>query len=264
MAESIRKATTPGADLAAADVAANVADTARILMAAGSVTATLNAVAELAVVTIAGCERAGVLFVKDPGVPLPSPSDQVVREMDDLQHRSGEGPSMDAISQQLIVSVDDLGGEPRWPAFASYASKADIWSMVAIPLPDAERAGALNVYASSPGAFGMVDQGRAVVLASLAALALSAARTLESEERRADNLRAALITREVIGQAQGILMQREGVTAEVAFDILRKASQHLNLKLRQVAQQLVDTGEGPNTGPAPEALPGVAADPSTT
>ena len=66
---------------------------------------------------------------------------------------------------------------------------------------------------------------------------------------RAGNLTDALRTRELIGQAQGILMERERITADQAFDVLRRASQHMNIKLREVAETLVDTGESPNTGP---------------
>jgi AmiR/NasT family two-component response regulator len=110
--------------------------------------------------------------------------------------------------------------------------------------------GALNLYARYPDAFGVVDRARGVVLASLAGLAVSAAHTHEDEERRSDNLHAALTTREIVGQAQGILMERERITADQAFDILRRASQHLNLKLREVAQTLVETGERPETGPS--------------
>ena len=87
----------------------------------------------------------------------------------------------------------------------------------------------------------------------MAGLAVSVAHSHEDEERRADNLNAALATREVIGQAQGILMERERISAAQAFDILRRASQHLNRKLRDVAQDLVDTGERPETGQPPPA-----------
>jgi GAF domain-containing protein len=123
-----------------------------------------------------------------------------------------------------------------------------IRSVLALPLPNNGGSGALNLYARFPGAFGVVDRAKAVILASLAGLALSAARTHEHEERRAGNLNAALATREVIGQAQGILMERERVSSGQAFDVLRRASQHLNRKLRDVAQDLVDTGERPDTG----------------
>jgi AmiR/NasT family two-component response regulator len=115
---------------------------------------------------------------------------------------------------------------------------------LALPLNES---GALNLYARLPGAFGVVDRAKAVILASLADLALSVAHSHEDETRRSDNLNLALATREVIGQAQGILMERERITPDQAFDILRRASQHLNRKLRDVAQDLVDTGERPET-----------------
>jgi AmiR/NasT family two-component response regulator len=86
----------------------------------------------------------------------------------------------------------------------------------------------------------------------LAAIALSAAHSHEDEERKSGNLHAALTTREIIGQAQGILMERERITSDEAFDILRRASQHLNVKLREVARVLVETGERPETGESPE------------
>jgi hypothetical protein len=112
--------------------------------------------------------------------------------------------------------------------------------------------GALALYAGYPAAFGVADRARGVILASLAGLSVSAARSHEDEERRADNLNSALATRELIGQAQGILMERERISSDQAFDILRRASQHLNRKLRDVAQDLVDTGARPETG-APRA-----------
>jgi diguanylate cyclase (GGDEF)-like protein len=82
----------------------------------------------------------------------------------------------------------------------------------------------------------------------LASFAVSAAQTHEIEDRRSANLHAGLVSREVIGQAQGILMEREHVTARQASGILQSASQYLNVKIRDVAQNLVATGEIPDTG----------------
>jgi AmiR/NasT family two-component response regulator len=110
--------------------------------------------------------------------------------------------------------------------------------------------GSLNLYARYPHAFGVIDRARGLLLAALAALAFTSARSHDANERREANLRAALATREVIGQAQGILIERERITADQAFDILRRASQHLNLKVRDIARTLVDTGEDPDTGPS--------------
>jgi hypothetical protein len=104
-------------------------------------------------------------------------------------------------------------------------------SLLALALPangTPPAPGALNLYGRYPRAFGVIDRGRGIFLASLAARALTTARQREDDERRAANLLAALVTREMIGQAQGILMERERITADQAFDILRRASQHPN------------------------------------
>ncbi len=121
-------------------------------------------------------------------------------------------------------------------------------SLLALPLALNGAPGALNLYARYPQAFGVIDRGRGLLLAALAGLAFATARAHEEEERKAAQLHSALATREMIGQAQGILMERERISSDQAFDILRRASQHLNLKLRVVAQELVDTGERPDTG----------------
>jgi hypothetical protein len=120
--------------------------------------------------------------------------------------------------------------------------------VLALPLLADAQHGALNLYARYPSAFGVVDRAKAAILVSMANLALRLAHSHEDEERRAANLHAALSSRETIGEALGILIERERITAQQAFDILRRASQHLNVKLREVAQNLVDTGEDPDTG----------------
>jgi hypothetical protein len=231
------------------DLAADFAETARILMSAGSVTDTLASVVNMAVATIDGCDFAGLFLIEGGVVSTPVHTDPIVVEIDALQHLNGQGPCLDAITYRLIFYADDLGEDQRWPHFGPQAATAGIRSVLALPLADAARQGALNLYARYPSAFGVVDRGKGVILASLATLALSAAHSHEDEERRIENLHAALISRELIGQAEGILMQRERITATAAFDILRRASQHLNLKLREVAQSLVETGEGPEMGP---------------
>ncbi|MGH9103155.1 MAG: ANTAR domain-containing protein, partial [Acidimicrobiales bacterium] len=112
--------------------------------------------------------------------------------------------------------------------------------------------GALNCYGRYPRAFGALDRAKGLLLATLAGLALDQAQVREAEERRAEHLTRAVASRELIGQAQGILMERERVSADQAFDILRRASQHLNLKLADVARDLVATGESPSTEPRRE------------
>jgi GAF domain-containing protein len=238
---------TIGAD-PTSELAADVLETATILFAAGSVADTLTQVVNLAVSTIEGCDFAGLFLLESHLLTAPVHSDPIVGEIDALQHETGEGPGLHAVNQRLISYADDVTDDPRWPRFGPQAAASGIRSVLALPLSTNFSLGSLNLYARYPAAFGVVDRAKGVILASLAGLALSAARTHENEESRAGNLNDALATRELIGQAQGILMERERISSGQAFDILRRASQHLNRKLRDVAQDLVDTGQRPDTG----------------
>jgi hypothetical protein len=224
---------------------------ARALFSAGSLQDTLAQLAGLAVTTIEACELASILLIERGSVVATVCSDPLVAEIDALQHDVGEGPYLDAVTLGLTFYADELGDDSRWPQFGPRAVAKGVRSMLAQPLFGKGTLGALNLYARYPQAFGVIDRARAVLLAALGGLAASAARSHEDEERRADNLQAALVTRELIGQAQGILMERERITSDQAFGILRQASQHLNIKLREVAQGLVDTGERPDTGRRP-------------
>jgi GAF domain-containing protein len=228
------------------DLTLTVSETARILFSAGSVTDTLASVVQLARDTIEGCDYAGIFLLNGEVVTTPARTDPFVVEIDALQHRYSEGPCLDAIRLRLVFYADDLSTDLRWPSFAPEANAAGIRSVLALPLYSDAQRGVLNLYANYPVAFGVVDRARAAILASLATLALSAAHTHDDEGLRTESLQAALVTREVIGQALGILMERERITTQQAFDILRRASQHLNITLREVAQQLVDTGTDPS------------------
>lgn len=224
-------------------------DTARELFEAGGAQETLAELVRLAVATIEGCDFAGVFLLDGDVVTTPVHTDPIVVDVDMLQHRTGEGPCLTAIADGTIVYADDLSDDPRWALFGPQSAARGVRSVLAVPLTADHTVGALNLYAQYPRAFGVIDRARGLLLAALAGAALTSAQTHEASDLRSDNLREALGTREMIGQAQGILMERERVSAEQAFDILRRASQHLNIKLREVAQSLVDTGQHPEIGP---------------
>jgi GAF domain-containing protein len=230
------------------DLSRNVTETAQILFTAGSVADTLSSVVDLAVSTVEGCDFAGIFLIDGDAVATRAHTDPLVIAADSLQHRSGEGPCLDAITHRMVFYAEDVSGDLRWPTFCPQVAEVGIRSVLALPLSCDSQLGALNLYARFPIAFGVVDRAKAAILASLASLALSAAQSHQDEERRAISFQAALRTRELIGEALGILMERERITADQAFDILRRASQHLNVKLREVAQNLVDTGVDPDTG----------------
>ena len=180
-------------------------------------------------------------------------SGQIALEIDLVQYETNEGPCLDAISQEAMVDAQDLFDDARWPAFGPRAAALGMRSLLSFRLSGSDTLGALNLYAHLPRAYGVTDRTKALIFATHAGLALGAAEALEdaasaisTELLRVENLRSALVSREVIGQAQGILIQRERITPEQAFGVLRRASQHLNLKLREVAAYLVETGEVPS------------------
>ena len=228
-------------------------EVARSLFLAGSVEDILARAVDLSVVTIEACEFTGAFLVEDGKVTSRACTDPIVAEVAAIQLRTGEGPCLDAIARKLTFYADELGTDPRWPKFGPEAAALGMRSLLALPMATDGTLGALSLYARYPKAFGVIDRARGLLLASMAGFACSAARSHEDEARREENLHAALVTRELIGQAQGILIERERISADQAFHVLRQASQHLNVKLREVARDLVDTGERPDTG-SPQVL----------
>jgi GAF domain-containing protein len=229
-------------------MASAFADVAEGLFDATSLQDTLDRIVEFAVITIEACEFAGIFLIEGDVITTPASTAPIVNEIDELQHVSGEGPCLDAIAQGLTFYADELENDDRWPSFGPLAYERGMRSLLALPLTTHGTFGALNLYSSYPQAFGVVDRARGLLLASMAGYAFASARTRAEAVRHTENLEAALVTRELVGQAQGILIERERITPEQAFHILRQASQHLNLKLREVAKDLVDTGVRPETG----------------
>ena len=209
---------------------------------------TVRRIVSLAVETVDGCQAAGILMAMESGMETVASTAPVVAQLHGMQVEANAGPCLDAVATQHAQSSGDLASDDRWPVFASTAVEFGVRSVLAFPLATGQPS-ALNFYAELPGAFGAIDRAKALVLATFAGVAIDAAATAESGARRAENLLEALRTRELIGQAQGILMERERITAEQAFALLRDSSQHLNVKLREVAWSLVETGETPPTRP---------------
>ena len=226
------------------DLAESFAEVARALRAERSVQATLEKIVELAVSTVEGCDHAGVSLVENGRVLSPATSDSIPELVDTLQYETGEGPCLDAIREHAVFQTDDLRDEARWPNFSRRAAEeTGIVSILAYRLfVEADTMGALNLYSKRKAAFDADDRVVGSIFAAHAAVGLSAA-------RQKDQLEQAIATRDLIGQAKGILMARQDVTADQAFDMLRRGSQRLNIKLRELARQ-VATGESPHAGSA--------------
>ncbi|SEK67014.1 GAF domain-containing protein [Blastococcus sp. DSM 46786] len=206
----------------------------------GDVEATLAAITTAAVAAVPGADECGISYVIGRRrVEARAATSDLPREVDRLQSRVQQGPCLDAVFEEETVRVDDVAGERRWPEFAQEAAALGAGSMMCFRLfVEGDRLGALNVYARAAGAFGEEAQEIGQMFASHAAVALAGA---EHES----NLRVGMGTRDLIGQAKGILMERHKLTAEQAFDVLAKVSQELNRKLLDVARELADTGAVP-------------------
>lgn len=233
------------------DLEQTLAEVAEALFAPGTVEATLQRVVALAVATVSGCDVAGIFLVENEQVTTSACSDRLVLELDGLQFEYDEGPCLDAVSEADTFYAEDLAGDPRWPRFGPAAAAAGMRSLLAFRLQSG-RLSALNLYGREPGAFGAFDRATGLLFSKLAGIALASAEERHEGDVRAQNLEDGLRTREVIGQAQGILMERERITADEAFAVLRQASQRMNIKLREVAQTLVETGTTPGENSEPE------------
>ena len=228
-----------------AHVAQHLADIARVLLAPHTVSDTLNLIVTMSVASIDGCDEAGLCELTHGG-GRSVPTSALVAELDELQNTLGEGPCVDVLGGLDSVYVDDLRDSVTWPRFAPLAAQAGLRSALGYRLfTGTNTLGALLMYARLPAAFNATDRAQGLIFATHASMALSVAQSQASERGRTTNLQTALLSREIIGQAQGILMERERITADQAFDLLRRSSQHLNVKLRDVAQELVDTGAVP-------------------
>jgi ANTAR domain/GAF domain len=164
--------------------------------------------------------------------------------VDQIQYELGHGPCVDAILTDTLFNAGDLRIDPRWPEFGRRAAEeTGILSMLSFRLffedtGSAELMAALNLYAAKPEAFDEVDETITGLVATHGALAISAAQ----QRRRADGMTAALQSNRDIGAALGVLMARLLVTREQAFDLMRIASQRTNRKLRDIAEEVLETG----------------------
>lgn len=199
------------------------------VIAAAAVNTLLGGAEQATVVAPAGPDRLTIRSAHGELIPL------VV----ELSNEAGQGPLLEAAQQRAVITVEDLSTETRWPQFTARAVTLGVRSVLCTPLAaDGVMYGSLVLVADQPAAFIGDAAARAAVFAAHAALALTGARQVR-------NLTAMSQSRDDIGQAKGILMERHKITASAAFAVLVHTSQDLNIKLHQVCQHLADTGELP-------------------
>jgi GAF domain-containing protein len=227
-------------------LARQFADLTRTLLdATPTVGGVLSLVVGAAAALVPGADLVSVTL-RDPDGRFHTPveTDVLALQLDELQYEYGEGPCVESARPDgpAIGWSDDVGQDPRWPSFGPATAQRGFHSVLSTSLvPDARPprlSGALNIYSGKPGAFDTRSIDTALLLATHASLALAHTEAVAAVALEAAHLRRAVDSRDVIGQAKGILMQRRGITADQAFDILRKTSQDLNVKLADLATTL--------------------------
>ncbi|HZA10706.1 GAF and ANTAR domain-containing protein [Mycobacterium sp.] len=191
--------------------------------------------AEHAAVEIPGAQYAGITITRDhKHIDTPAATHRYPMLLDKIQQRYGEGPCLTSAWDEKTIEVSDLEHDARWPAYRRDAlAETPIRSIMAFQLFIADQTmGALNVYADEPGAFGEESKTIGLIFAAHTSVAWNAA-------RRDQQFRKALASRDIIGQAKGMIMERYGVDAVQAFDMLRKLSQDSNTAVTQIAADLV-------------------------
>jgi ANTAR domain/GAF domain len=231
----------PGAPGAAANLGEIMGQVARSLQEQhGDVESTLEAITSAAVGSVPGAEYCGVTLVIDrKRVESRAPTGDLPRQIDVVQQELREGPCFDAVFEHSTFRLDDPSAETRWPRFLARTQELGLGSMLSFQLfVTGGSLGALNMYATRPHAFGEESESIGLVFATHGAVALAGA---QHEQR----LRRAVDSRDLIGIAKGILMERYKVTADRAFHLLVHASSVTNRKLVDIAEELSATGTLP-------------------
>jgi len=171
-----------------------------------------------------------------------APTDERLLRVDGEQYRLQQGPCYQAsVDQNLIVS-SDLGADERFPEYGPVAVREGIRAQIGVRLFDGRRSnGALNLYSAEVGAFDDVE--------SLGALFAHQSAQAIAYAQEVGNLSEAVRTRTLIGQAVGIVMERYGLNDQRAFAFLQRLSSHRNVKLREIAQEIVASGPGATDEP---------------
>jgi GAF domain-containing protein len=201
----------------------------------------LKVAVDAAVALVRGCDHAAVTINDKHGLLTRAGTDDVVNRANELQQELGQGPCLDVMRDQNTLVSTDLTQDQRWPKWAPrVADELGVASMMSLLVyTDRESFGALSLYAQRGHRFDADDVAVGQALAAHLAVIMAA-------ERQIDQLGLAMHNRVTIGQAQGVLMERLDITADQAFDYLRRVSSHTNRKLVDIAARIAATRELPD------------------
>lgn len=195
---------------------------------------TLQQVVDQAVANVPGCHMCSVFVRRKSAVEVAATTDPAAARIDELQFSLDEGPCLTVLVDHEIARIVDTQRDDRWPAWSDAARDEGVRSSLSVRLATSTPLFAcLNMYSRDTDGFDDDDVDLAAVYARLASVAIGNAREITG-------LRSALQNRLVIGAAQGILMERYGLSLDRSFEVLRRHSNESNIKLRDVAQGVVD------------------------
>lgn len=211
--------------------------------------ATLEGAVELLLRNVEGCDSASIALVHGKRrVETPAASDDLAATADRLQGELGQGPALDTLWEQETVYAPDLAHDPRWPEWGPRLTEAtgarSVLTFRLFTIRDT--IGALSMYSTTADAFSDEDKDEGLVLAAHVAIAVLAAQRLDQYE-------TALDSRTIIAQACGVLMERFDIDATRAFALLTRVSSTQNVKLREVATEVVRTRIIPSAAPDKDA-----------
>jgi GAF domain-containing protein len=225
----------------------------RVVLVDRTLDQVLTDVTRIAAQGIPGAEATSITLLRDEKAFTVAHHGEMALAADELQYAHGYGPCMDAGRGGVLLRVDDMRTEERWPDYVAHVVRSTpVRSSLSVPLPyQGTSIGALNNYSTQPAAFASPDSLRAgLEVAEVVAVAVANADAHHQLSEQTRNMRVAMESRAVIEQAKGVLMAQRHVDAEQAFEILREASQRYNRKLRDIALGIVvSTHDGERRAP---------------
>ena len=220
----------------------------RVVLVDRTLDEVLTDVTRIAAQGIPGAEATSITLLRDEKAFTVAHHGEMSLAADELQYEHGYGPCMDAGRGGVLLRVDDMRTEERWPEYVAHVVRSTpVRSSLSVPLPyQGTSIGALNNYSTQPAAFASPESLQAgLEVAEVVAVAVANADAHHQLSEQTRNMRVAMESRAVIEQAKGVLMAQRRVDAEQAFEILREASQRYNRKLRDIALGIVEsTHEG--------------------
>lgn len=229
-----------------------------LLLAGHTQPSVLQRIVELTRQGMPAGTEVSVTLMRDERPSTAAYTDELAEELDETQYERGYGPCLDAALGGVFTEIADGRTEERWPDYVPRFLARGALSALAAPVPAAHPIAGLNVYARTVRAFTDDDRSALVQFAAYAGAALTNLDALQDALDLAENLQKAMEFRSVIEQAKGVLIERHKLTADQAFRLLADASMRTNRKVRDVAEELVLTGEltvSP-APPRPKRVPG--------